>query len=624
MFQFPPIGRKLRKPSLYQAAVLCSRNRRLPNHSYRTGANLFMKFRLIRLQEQRRADGPFAKFLKPLRETLIKNPISRHFIKKLLVFTCADVDEDSSWAFTTIAVTGNEERLAIEKLQVLRFGWSRNEPIVRWTCPVRSGKVGGRIVYSDLDIDCTLLTGKYTKLCRYFVRGARCVLSENLCTTLSLAKGTQGVLEGLVWDPKDGAIPDISSMKPGEISAVRQPRYILVNVRGDLIPIGYQQHSFKVGTSDNMKNIRYRNHPADLLFAVTYHKLQGITLNKLILAINKHPNWRLRLSMSSLYVGLSRVHKLEQLRVLPYNSDDVDYLTRLSRDPLLADWINNYTKDGRWRHDGFANYEEDIKRQVKMELALLENLSELTIKECRTYISKLDIMTSCTKVKELRNVLRPFYIEGRTLLEANNGWLLRKKRYTILQRLRRLGNRNIIRMTILRKICKQVGILGASRKSPGVLLRAIKEIEKSFNLSTISKRKATPLDFGPARKKLRKSIAVDTSRHQAPHFPAPIFKGLVNPNNTCYFNSVVQCLLHSPVFRSAIDNVPEAALSITVLRELSILFTRMTEENPLLHISTSECFAAAANIPQCKNAGMNINRKEDVSEFLIKPLYHFA
>ena len=47
MFQFPPIGRKLNKPALYQAAVLCSRNRRLPHENYRAGANLFMKFRLL-------------------------------------------------------------------------------------------------------------------------------------------------------------------------------------------------------------------------------------------------------------------------------------------------------------------------------------------------------------------------------------------------------------------------------------------------------------------------------------------------------------------------------------------------------------------------------------------------
>ena len=212
-----------------------------------------------------------------------------------------------------------------------------------------------------------------------------------------------------------------------------------------------------------------------------------------------------------------------------------------------------------------------------MELALVEDLSELTILECRSYISKLDIMTSATKVKHLRNALRTFYLEGRTLLEANTGYLLRKKRYTVVQRLRRLGNRNNIRITILRKICKQLGIVAVSRKSRSVLLRAVKEIEKGFNLSTTCKRKPTLPDVGPMRKKLRKSIVDEPSNsNKASHFQALIFKGLINPKNTCYFNSIIQCLLHSPVFRYEIDNVTEAALSITVLREIRNLFSRMT------------------------------------------------
>ena len=52
MFQFSAIGRKFKKATLYQAAVLCSRNRKLPNKSYRDGANLFMKFRLLKLKGQ--------------------------------------------------------------------------------------------------------------------------------------------------------------------------------------------------------------------------------------------------------------------------------------------------------------------------------------------------------------------------------------------------------------------------------------------------------------------------------------------------------------------------------------------------------------------------------------------
>jgi len=75
MFQFPPIGRKLTKPALYQAAVLCSRNRKLPNMSYRTGANLFMEFRLLNLKGQERAEKDFDDFLKPLRDTSRKRPL---------------------------------------------------------------------------------------------------------------------------------------------------------------------------------------------------------------------------------------------------------------------------------------------------------------------------------------------------------------------------------------------------------------------------------------------------------------------------------------------------------------------------------------------------------------------
>ena len=87
MYQFPPIGRKLNKPALYQAAVLCSRNRKLPNMSYRTGANLFMKFRLLKLKGQKRADVHFDRFLKPLRDTSRRRPITRSWVKKLPILT---------------------------------------------------------------------------------------------------------------------------------------------------------------------------------------------------------------------------------------------------------------------------------------------------------------------------------------------------------------------------------------------------------------------------------------------------------------------------------------------------------------------------------------------------------
>ena len=128
--------------------------------------------------------------------------------------TTTDIREDNSWAFTTVAVTGNNERLAITRAQVERFGWVKNEPVLQWVCPVGSRKTGGsaksgkkgrktKYTYTNLGLDSSLLKGKYSNLCCYFVRGAPCVLSENLCTTLGYAKGTQGTFESVVWDPRD-------------------------------------------------------------------------------------------------------------------------------------------------------------------------------------------------------------------------------------------------------------------------------------------------------------------------------------------------------------------------------------------------------------------------------------
>ena len=332
MYQFPPIGRKLNKPALYQAAVLCSRNRKLPNMSYRTGANLFMKFRLLKLKGQERADKDFDDFLKPLRDISRKRPISRSWLSKLPILTTTDIREDSSWAFTTIAVTGNNERLAITAAQAERFGWVRNEPVLQWVCPVRkkqrrkasgkagpdtSGRASRKAIYTNLEIDPLLLKGKFSHLRGFFVRGAPCVLSENLCTTLGYAKGTQGIFESVVWDPNEGEVPDLSSLTPGVLTTVMQPKFILVRVKGKLIPIGTCNAAIKTRRNKKIRVTNFRKHPVDLLFAVTYHKLQGVTLDKLILSINKHPNYLLRIALSSLYVGISRVKKLDNIRVLP-------------------------------------------------------------------------------------------------------------------------------------------------------------------------------------------------------------------------------------------------------------------------------------------------------------------
>ena len=160
----------------------------------------------------------------------------------------------------------------------------------------------------------------------------------------------------LAWDPKDceGPIPDLNALPKGEISLVAQPKYIIIRVEGKLIPIKYQNTTLaKYGKRGRKKQLgkrneeegaySYRAHPLSLLFAVTYHKLQGLNMDRIVLSINKHPNQKLRLALSSLYVGASRVHDIDKLRVLPFWKEDADYLKSLKVDPLLKLWFQNYT-----------------------------------------------------------------------------------------------------------------------------------------------------------------------------------------------------------------------------------------------------------------------------------------
>ena len=53
-------------------------------------------------------------------------------------------------------------------------------------------------MYTDLDIIWNFFTGKFTIICRYFVSETRFVNAGNLRTSIGSAKGTQGVLKGLV------------------------------------------------------------------------------------------------------------------------------------------------------------------------------------------------------------------------------------------------------------------------------------------------------------------------------------------------------------------------------------------------------------------------------------------
>ena len=87
----------------------------------------------------------------------------------------------------------------------------------------------------------------------------------------------------------------------------------------------------------------------DLAFAVTDYKLQGLTLDHLVVVVGEYPR-PLRHSLSSMYVMLSRVRRSSALRVLEAQSGSVQGLagSAMRQRPEIAVFETCYDRHGRY------------------------------------------------------------------------------------------------------------------------------------------------------------------------------------------------------------------------------------------------------------------------------------
>lgn len=95
--------------------------------------------------------------------------------------------------------------------------------------------------------------------------------------------------------------------------------------------------------------IRFEMHAVDIAFAVTFYKLQGLTLDKVILDINQPPSGLFALSFNSAYVGFTRVRKASDMRIMPVNSKGLQHMSNLRPDAQLRLWRSGFDdNNGEW------------------------------------------------------------------------------------------------------------------------------------------------------------------------------------------------------------------------------------------------------------------------------------
>jgi hypothetical protein len=75
----------------------------------------------------------------------------------------------------------------------------------------------------------------------------------------------------------------------------------------------------------------------DLAFAVTYYKVQGQTLPRIILDLNSHGH--ASVDIAEVYVGLSRVKQFDHIRVFNISPKSALRLNGLMYSQTIVDWF---------------------------------------------------------------------------------------------------------------------------------------------------------------------------------------------------------------------------------------------------------------------------------------------
>ena len=333
--------------SLFKAAINASS----------PGGLLFRKFKLHEFYQQMRAadDAIHTENINSFRT--MRNPVTSNFLSSLQPLTVEDVLDDPSWREAPIVVTGNSERMAISRVQAIRFGQMHDLPIFTWRQPLSANCT----LKPD---DQKLLYDNISELTGWFVQGAPAHLTSNINPSKGLANGTAVVLHSLTLAHETNVAAINSQIElalPGSIisldyaptsvnvivSSLDNWPYSQSLVEGyAVIPLKNSRRPQSLTRSDG-KRVTYHDYGYSLAFSVTFHKMQGKTVSKLILDLNH--NSQVPLPLQSLYVGISRVRHAKDLRVIPALSPSGwSHLQRLHQNDAYLQWFNSY-QDHKFR-----------------------------------------------------------------------------------------------------------------------------------------------------------------------------------------------------------------------------------------------------------------------------------
>ena len=295
---------------------------------------------------------------------------------------------DMEWVKAPILVSTNRERQTLTHTRSVQFAKATNNVVVRW-----------RTKHSKWRQQPLLQQHRHEALkdpCfyEYFVEGADAFLTENIQKDLGLANATAAVYHSLVLDEETRKEFDerLRKATPGEvIDLTNQPLAINMEIQMDneicsspvrnflreiqtektkfsrrkrnhtafVLPIW--QYSCKIDSSETTvrgglgfhpsKVTLQKYFPVEPAFAITVHKSEGRTMDRVIIALSSCKAKGCDFSYAQVHVAFSRVRRREHIRLLLTGDnvatqwESIMYLDKLTPKPSIDYYFGGFRSE---------------------------------------------------------------------------------------------------------------------------------------------------------------------------------------------------------------------------------------------------------------------------------------
>jgi len=339
------------------------------------GCTLFRQASVKKLTAQFRSiDKNHTEFIERITaRATSEQPIDYDCINYLKNLCEADVARDPAWKFPTVVVPGNRQRAAINFKQAVRWAKENNTVVLAWRHPLLEGYKG---LFTDEELD--LMYAMYPDTCGYFVAGLEAYLLENISPPNKAVNGSPvKYVSLLIRDPDERMRLEnmINLAEPGQVLWLSEPP-VAVNVAipntkasswpADaqlppsnpdsevVIPVPATRYAHEVTIGPVLprygksQKVKFKAIKIDLPFAVTFHKVQGRTVDRILIDLSQLPKKLGEITMEHFYVGVSRVRHGDHLRLFPCAGShrNLDYLLKLKFNLYTRAWLAGVHPDG--------------------------------------------------------------------------------------------------------------------------------------------------------------------------------------------------------------------------------------------------------------------------------------